>query len=108
MTTLEEIKKKKMEGLMAQQGTQHIQEQAQIQKQIEQLESTVKQFFTNEALIRYGNLKTAHPEKAIQLLLVLAQAMQKGQITSKIDDSILKKILKQMTPEQRDIRIRKV
>ena len=87
---------------------QRAQDQAQMQQQIEYMEDAVKQFFTKEALARYGNLKTAHQDKALQLLLVLFQAIQKGQIQSKIDDSILKKILDQLAPKKREMKIKRV
>lgn len=111
MPTLEEIRRKKLEELMkAQQenSQQQAQEQAQLQQQIEYMENIIKQMLTKEALARYGNLKTAHQEKALQLLVVLFQAMQKGQIKGSIDDMTLKKILEQMTPKKKEIRINRV
>lgn len=111
MSTLEEIRRKKLEQLMQLQQDklqQQAQEQAQIQQQIEYMENIVKQFLKKEALIRYGNIKTAHQEKAFQLLVVLFQALQKGQIQSKIDDSTLKKILEQLTPKKKEINIKRV
>lgn len=111
MPTLEELRKKRLEELMRLQQErlqQQAQEQAQLQEQIEQMEAIVKQFLTKEALARYGNLKTAHYENAIQLLVVLLQAIQKGQIQGKIDDALLKKILGQLTPKKKEIKIKRV
>lgn len=111
MSSLDEIKKRKLEELMRLQQNslqQQANEQAQVQQQVEQIESVVRQFFTKEALARYGTLKTAHREKALQLLVVLFQAIQKGQVQGKVDDSTLKKILEQMTPKKRDIKITRV
>ena len=111
MPTLDELRKKRLEELMQaqqQKSQQQSDEQAQMQKQIEQMESIVRQFFTKEALARYGTLNTAHQEKSLQLLLVLFQAIQKGQVKGKIEDSLLKKILEQMTPKKRDITIKRV
>ena len=82
-------------------------EQMQLQQQIAQLEAVVKQYLSKEALIRYGNLKTAHPEKAIQTLVIISQSIQAGRITEKIDDAAFKKLLEQMTPRKRDIKINK-
>lgn len=87
---------------------ENLQEQAQVQQQIEQMENIVRQFLTKEALARYGNLKTAHHEKALQLLVILLQAIQKGQVQNKIDDSTLKKLLEQMTPKKKEIKIKRV
>jgi programmed cell death protein 5 len=110
MDELDEIKQRKMEELkQAQLGQmqQQSQEEEQLKQQIEQLEITVKQALTKDALQRYGNLKAASPEKAVQLLVILAQALQSGQI-SKIDDDTLKEILKKITPEKKDINIKRV
>src|SRR3989338_7611466 len=107
MPTLDDIRKRKLEELMHLQQEKS-QEQAQIHQQIEQMENIVKQFMTKVALARYGNLKTAHHEKALQLLLILFQAIQKGQIQDKINDSTLKKVLEQLTPKKKDIKIKRV
>ena len=90
MPELDEIRKKKLEELRKlQQGRlqEQAQEEMQMQQQIQQLEAIVKQALTKEALERYGNLRAAYPEKAVQLLIILAQAMQQGKI-EKIDDKI--------------------
>lgn len=106
MPTLEEIRKRKLEELMQVQQ-QQVHEHAQVQQQVEKMESVVRQFFTKEALARYGNLKAAHQEKALQLLLVLFQAIQKGQIRGKIEDEVLKKVLEQLAPKKREINIKR-
>ena len=111
MKTLEEIKRKKFEELMRFQQEklqQQASEQSQMQQQIEQMEDIIRQVLTKEALARYGNLKTAHHEKALQLLVILFQAIQKGQIQGKVDDSTLKKILEQLTPKKKEIKITRV
>jgi len=79
-----------------------------MQQQVAQIEEVVKRVLTKEALARYGNLKTAHQEKAVQLLLVLLQAMQKGQIKGKVDDAMLKKLLEQMEPKRKEFKISRV
>ena len=111
MPTLDEIRRKKLEELMRFQQEklqQSAQEQAQMQHQVEQMEDIVRQFLTKDALARYGNLKTAHHEKALQLLVILFQAIQKGQIPGKVDDPTLKKILEQLTPKKKEIKIKRV
>jgi len=109
MDELEEIKKRKLQELRRKQledMQQQAQEQQQLQQQIQQLEIMVKQSLTKEALERYSNLKTAFPDRAVQLLVILAQAMQSGQI-KKIDDNTLKELLKRLTPEKREFRIKR-
>lgn len=103
MDELEEIRRKKLEELKKQQLNQ-MQEEQQMQQQIQQLEEIIKQVLTKEALERYGNLKTAYPDRAVQLLVILAQAVQSGQIT-KIDDDALKEILKKLTPKKKEFKI---
>jgi len=107
MSDLEDIRKKKFEELKKLQGEDPHQQEQQLQQQIQQLEAIVKQAFTKEALERFGNLKTAFPEKAVQLLVFLAQAIQTGQIT-KIDDNILKEILKKIEPKKKEFKIKRV
>ncbi|MBW2965162.1 hypothetical protein KY363_06925 [Candidatus Woesearchaeota archaeon] len=106
MDELEEIRRKKLEQLK-QQHAQQIQEQQreeqQLQQQLHALEGMVRQKMTKEALERYGNIKVAHPEKTIQLLAILGQAIQAGHIDT-IDDAQLKEILKRIEP-QKDIKI---
>ena len=104
MDELEEIKKKRLMELQNQQDEQ-LQEQQQLQSQIEQLEVMVKQFLSKEALQRYGNLKAAHADKAVQLLVILGQAIQQGQIKENISDEKLKALLKQLQPEKKDFKI---
>ena len=109
--SLDEIRKGKLEELMRLQqekSQQQSQEQTQIQKQIEYMEEVVRQFLAKDALSRYGNLKTAHQEKALQLLVILFQSIQKGQIKRKIDDSALKNLLEQLTPKKQDFKIKRV
>ena len=99
MSDLEEIKKRKIQEMMAAQG-----EEQQAQQQIHQLETMIKQFLSKEALERYGNLKVAYANKAMNVLVILSQMIQKGHIKSQISDSQLKEILKSME-KKRDIKI---
>jgi DNA-binding TFAR19-related protein (PDSD5 family) len=101
MTDLEEIRRRKLEEMMVQQ-----QEEQQIQQQVQQLEVMIKQKLTKKALERYSNIKAAHPEKAVQLLVVLGQIIQAG--NNMIDDNQLKELLVRLTPKKRDFRIKKV
>ena len=110
MDELEEIKKRKLEELknsQMDQMQQNANEEEQMKQQIDQLEVIVKQALTKEALQRYGNFKAAFPDRAVQLLVILAQAIQSGQIT-KIDDDTLKEILKKISSEKREINIKRV
>jgi programmed cell death protein 5 len=111
MDELEELRQKRLLELQKRQQeiiSQKNEEQEQLQGQIEQLETAVKQFLTKDALQRYGNLKAAHQEKAVQLLVILGQALQQGQITKKITDAQLKNILMQMQKEKKEFKIKRI
>jgi programmed cell death protein 5 len=97
MNDLEDIKRKKIEEIKKQQ--QNISNDYEIQQQIAQLESMVKSALTKKALERYGNIKTAHPELAIQLITLLGQAISTGRIKN-VDDEALKNLLKRMQPKK--------
>ena len=99
MNELEALRNKRLEQLQRQQ-----QEQQEFQQQVETLEAYVKQHLTKPALSRYGNLKSAHPEKAVQVLTVLAQILQSGQLKN-IDDEQLKDILHRMQPPKKEFKI---
>lgn len=110
MTDLEEIKRRRMEELQQQisaQQTEALKEQIQLQRQIAVLENIAKQKMTKEAITRYGNLKSAHPEKAIQLIAIIAQAVQQGQITEMVTDEKLKQLLIQLEPPKKEFKITK-
>ncbi len=103
MTDIEELKRKKLEELQGQQ--QEIDpEKAQIQQQIAQLELLVKKVLTKRALERYGNIKTAHPDIAVQLLVLLGQAVQSDQIKT-VDDEALKNLLMRLQPKKHKFKI---
>ncbi|MBN2111794.1 hypothetical protein JW707_01715 [Candidatus Woesearchaeota archaeon] len=99
MDELEAIRQKKAEEFQRQ-----AEEQAQLNQQISQLESIVKTILTKDALQRYGNLKAAHPEKAVQLLALIGQLIQSGKIR-KITDDELKKMLIMLEPKKKQIKI---
>ena len=106
MDDLDEIKKKKLAEMQQQALNQNFEQQTEDQKifeQIFQLEQMVKPLLDKGALSRYGNIKTAHPDKAIQLLVALAQVIQQSGLT-KISDSQLKELLAKIS-STREIKI---
>ena len=108
MDELEQIRTQKLESLrqqqMQNQFQQEIASQQKLQMQIAQLENAIKQLFTKDALSRYSNLKIAHPEKAIQLLAVIAQLTESRGVM-KIDDYQLKELLVQMDGKKKETKI---
>jgi len=96
MDELEIIRQKKMEEIQKLQ--QQMEEEAQLQQQVSQIEMIVKQRLTKDALSRFGNIKTAYPEKYIQLLAVFGQLISK---VSVVDDNMLKEILIKLEPKHK-------
>jgi len=94
---LEEIKQKKLQEIQAQQ----LNEQIQFQQQIEVLENTAKQKLTKEAIERYGNIKSAHPELALQVVAFIAQQ----NIKEKITDEQFKEFLRHIQKPKRETKI---
>ena len=110
MDELEAIRQRKLAELQEQlqsQIVQQNQEEDQLRSQIEQLEAFVKPRLTQAALSRYGNIKTAFPDKAVQVLVILYQAMAKRNV-QQIDDEELKGLLKELEPEKKEFKIRKI
>ena len=82
-----------------------MQEEVALQQQLEKLEAFVKQGMTKDAVERYGNVKLADPEKAVQALAVMARALQTKQV-SQINDDLLKHFLAALTPEKKSFNLR--
>ena len=99
MDEFEEIKQRKLAELQKQ-----YQEQAELQNQISELETFVKARMTKEAIGRYFNIKTAHPELAVQLLVGLSQLISAGKISTITDDQ-LKELLSRALPKKRETKI---
>ena len=72
-----------------------INEQIKLEQQIVALEEFAKQYLSKEAITRFGILKSAHPQKALQVIAFIAQIAQNGQIKEKISDEKFKEILKE-------------
>jgi DNA-binding TFAR19-related protein (PDSD5 family) len=110
MDDLEELRRKRVNELRRAKQLaiqQQFDQTAKLEQEVAQLEDFVKKYLTKEALLRYGNLKAGQPEKAVQLLVVLTQAIQSRQLGI-IDDVILKKILIKFSEGKRDFNIKKV
>ena len=109
MDELEEIRKRKLAEIQQKQFEQlqsQMAEQQQLQQELEQIESFVKQKLTREALVRYGSYKTAFPEQAAQLSVILYQLISRKNIRI-IDDDSLKEILREFQPKKKDFKITK-
>ncbi|MEM4245118.1 MAG: DNA-binding protein [Candidatus Nanoarchaeia archaeon] len=108
---VDDIRKRKLEDLQRKyiaQQKKELKKQIQLQQQIELLEGIAKQYMTSDAISRYGNLKAAHPDKAIQAVAIIAQAVESGQLKYKLDDESFKKLLQQITPEKKEFKIKRI
>jgi len=76
----------------------------QIQQQIAQLETIARQVMSRKAIERYNTLKVAHPQKAVQSLMVVAQFAQKNK--KEVSDEDYKRILMMMENKQ-DFKIKR-
>ena len=106
MDDLEQIRMRKLQEMQAQALNNQLQQEAQLQQQVDMIESSVKLRMTKEAISRYGNIKAAHPEKAVHALMVMARALETRQVTQ-INDDLLKHFLGALTPEKRDFKIKR-
>lgn len=82
-----------------------LKEQAQLQQQIAALDNMAKQYLTAQALSRYGSIKAAHPEKAIQVMVVITQSVQNGQMKEKMTDEQLKELLLRLEKPRKEFRM---
>ncbi|AJF62579.1 MAG: hypothetical protein QT11_C0001G0435 [archaeon GW2011_AR20] len=76
----------------------------ELQKQIQEIENIAKQYLGKDALQRYGNLKTAFPDKAIKITTLIVQLINSNQIAEKLDDEKFKFLLSQID-NKKDFRI---
>ena len=81
--------------------------QLELQQQIEALESLAKQYLTKEAIMRYGTVKTAHPELALKAATLIVQAAQQTRMQGKITDEQFKEILRHLQQPKKQMIIRK-
>ncbi len=72
---------------------------------METLEQAIKQVLTKEARERFGSLKAAYPEKAQHVVMLLAQAINSGQLPGQITDEQFKELLRRLDSGKKDITI---
>lgn len=82
---------------------QQLNEQLQLQQQLENIETLAKQALTKQAIERYGNIKAANPELAIQIAIFISQ--QANNIKEKITDEQFKEFLKKIQKPKRETKI---
>ncbi len=115
MSELDDIRRKKMAELQAQQANAQNQMQQQAQQQMQQQQAQQEfekqkkqilyQIMTAEARNRLANLKLTKPDLVNQIELQLIQSSQTGSLRGKITDEQLKVLLKQISGQKKEIKI---
>ena len=104
MDELEEIRRRRLEEYKRAYEDARS-EQNSVQQQVGKLEAVARNVLTKDAFQRYSNIKLVDPEKAVNLLVIIAQAAQRG--VKHVDDEELKELLKKMNVK-RDFTIRRI
>ena len=78
-----------------------VKDEKELLEKIIAIESAIKPFLTAEALERLNNLKIAHQDKWSKVVISLYQLIVSGQITTKIDEETIKKILLKMSEKDK-------
>ncbi len=101
---IEAIRQRKVAEMQKQQQ-QGAQAEEAAQQREQQKQSILRQLLTVDARDRLANLRMAYPDIAESVEYQLIQLSQSGRLQGQINDDMLRDILKQMTPQQRDIKI---
>jgi programmed cell death protein 5 len=101
---LEAIRRRKLQELAHHQEAAHAQQEQAAQVEA-QRQLVLRGLLTPEARERLGRLKTAYPDIAGSVEDQLLALYQSGRLRNMIDDETLKRILGQVVPRKRDIKI---
>ncbi len=107
MDEAEEIKKRMMEQMQRQMEEQ---QQAQAEKEImeAQKKALLRQLLDAEARGRLERIRMAKPEEAEYIEIQLIRLYQMGKIRTRLNDEAFRVLIKNLLPEKRDIKIRRV
>jgi len=81
-----------------------IRKRIELQQQIALIEETAKKYLDKKALERLGNLKSAYPEKALQVSALIIQNAESGNLKEVINDAQLKQLLINLDGEKREFK----
>ncbi len=108
MDELEEIKRRKLMELQAQRQKEleELARQEEIARQIqEQKKAILRAILEPEARERLTRIKLAHPDVAEAVENQLIALAQSGRLKSRINDEMLREILKRAMPKKRETKI---
>lgn len=104
---LEEIKRRKMQQLLAQQA--QAAQEAEAMRRAEMIRSAIlRRILTQGARERLAALRMVKPALAEEIEAYLIQLAQSGQISSVITEEQIKDMLRKIESQRREIRIRRI
>ena len=103
---LDAIRRRKLAELAQHQQVAAAQQEQQ-QAQEAQRQQVMRVILTPEARERLGRLKVAYPDIAASVEDQLLSLYSSGRLRQQVDDETLKRILAQVVPQKRDIKIRR-
>lgn len=101
---IEAIRQRKIAEMQRQQQ-QSAQAEEQAKQRDAQKQNILRQLLTVDARERLANVRVAYPDLAESVEYQLIQLAQSGRLKGQINDAMLRDILRQMTPQQREIKI---
>ncbi len=101
---LEEIRKRKLASLREEALEDQVREQ-QIADAQAQKEAILRQILTPEARARLSNIRMVKPQVAEQIEMQLIQLASSGRLRARVTDEQLKKLLQQITGQERERKI---
>jgi programmed cell death protein 5 len=104
---LEQIKRRKLAELQQQAAVQEQQEEANEEYEA-QRQAVLRQILTTPARERLARLRIARPDFAGAVENQLIMLAQSGRLGGMIDDAALLQILEKLTPEKREITIKRI
>ncbi len=101
---IEAIRQRRIAEMQRQQQ-QGSQAEEQAKQRDLQKQNILRQLLTVDARERLANVRMAYPDLAESVEYQLIQLAQSGRLKGQINDAMLRDILRQMTPQQREIKI---
>ncbi len=102
---IEELKRRRLQQLMQQQVQQQLQEQVQQEEIERQINTVMNRILESDAKSRLANIRSAMPDYARQIEILLIQLHQAGRIKGKINDQQFKDILTKIKNQKRETKI---
>lgn len=102
---IEELRRRRMQQLMAQHQQDAVQEQFQEAETSRQIKYIVDNILAPEARERLSNIRLARPQYARQIEVLLIQLKQAGRLPEMLSDADFKGILMKISGRKRESRI---